>query len=42
MFMANILVSKSRHDKAHACLLGIGDGMRGASGPPVPERKVPA
>jgi GT2 family glycosyltransferase len=41
MFMANILVSKSRHDKAQACLLGIADGMRGTGGPPVLERKVP-
>ena len=42
MFMANILVSKSRHDKARACLLGIGDGIHGIGGPPVLERKVPA
>lgn len=41
IFMANILVSKSRHDKAQACLLGIGDAMRGTGGPPVLARKVP-
>ena len=41
MFMANILVAKSRHDKAQAYLLGIGDGMRDTGGPPVLSRKVP-
>lgn len=41
MFMANILMSKSRYEKAQACLLGIMDGLCGTGGPPMLERKVP-
>lgn len=41
MFTANILMSRSLADKAHACLLGILDGLRDQGGQPDLLRKVP-
>jgi GT2 family glycosyltransferase len=41
LFLANILMSKSQAEKAHACMLGALDGMRGKGGPPRLERRVP-
>jgi GT2 family glycosyltransferase len=41
LFLANILFSKSQHEKARACMLGALDGLLGRGGPPRLERRVP-
>lgn len=41
LFLANILLSKSQHEKARACMLGTLDGIMGRGGPPRLERRVP-
>jgi GT2 family glycosyltransferase len=41
LFQANILFSRSQHEKASACMLGALDGMLGRGGPPRLERRVP-
>lgn len=41
LFLANILLAKSQHEKARACMLGALDGMMGRGGPPQLERRVP-